>query len=249
MSASRSLVAAALAAALGCVHTTTADRRSADIHHDLGVEALRGGRFPDALKEFDAALAIDDRFPEAWRGRALVLDLGFGRADEAEKDYRRALELRPGFSEVHNDLGQLLAKTGRYAEAIRELDLALDDTSYREPYVARCNRGQALHAMGRREEGLAEIKACIALAPRYCTGRRELGRIHLAAGRVKEAIEELSAYVRLCEKVPDAHYQLGLAYMKEGDAALARESFERCEKLGEGTAVGDDCRRSRELLQ
>jgi type IV pilus assembly protein PilF len=246
----RSLVATAAALLAACAHgPSRSERQAADAHHDLAVEAIRAGRAPEALKEFDEALRIYPDFAEAQRGRGLVLEFGFGKLAEAERAYRRALELRPVYPEVHNDLGQLLAKTGRYAEAIRELDLALDDTSYREPYVARCNKGQALHAMGRREEGLAEIKACIALAPRYCTGRRELGRIHLAAGRVKEAIEEFSSYVRLCEKVPDAHYQLGLAYMKEGDAALARESFERCEKLGEGTAVGDDCRRSRELLQ
>ena len=49
--------------------------------------------------------------------------------------------------------------------------------------------------------------------------------------------------------MPDAHYQLGLAYMKQGNLAQARDAFERCASLGDGTAVGEDCRRSRELLQ
>jgi Tfp pilus assembly protein PilF len=249
MRPSPSLAAFGLAAALACAHTSTKDRRAADIHHDLGVEALRAGRFPDALKECDAALAIDDRFPEAWRGRALVLDLGFGRLDEAEKDYRRALAIRPSFSEVHNDLGQLLARKGRYPEAIAEFDAALDNMLYKEPYVARCNKGVALYRMGRKEEGIAELRATLQLVPTFCKGRRELGRVLLEEGRPKEAVEELGAYARWCEKVPDAHLQLGLARMRAGDIAGARESFEKCRDLGSGTADGEECRRSLSLLE
>ncbi len=234
---------------LACVHASTMDRHSAEIHHDLAAEALRGGRFPDALREFDAALALDDGFAEAHRGRALVLDLAFARLDEAEREYRRALDLRPAFSEAHSDLGQLLARTGRYDEAIAQFDAALENMLYKEPYVARCNKGLALHRMGRREEGMAELRACVASAPSFCKGRRELGRVLLADGKSREAVDELTAYVRYCERVPDAHLQLGLALMKAGDLAGARESFERCKELGEGTADGEECRRSLSLLE
>jgi type IV pilus assembly protein PilF len=241
---------ALLAAALACAHGPSAkERRTADIHHDLGLEALRAGRAQDALREFDQALVADDRFAEAHLGRGLVLELGFGRLDEAERAYRRAIELRPGYSDARNDLGQLLARTGRYDEAIVEFDAALSDMMYREPYVARCNKGQTLWHMGRKEDGLRELRACLAVAPRYCDGRRELGRLLLGDGRVKDALGELSAYARACEQRADAHLQLGLARMKAGDAAGARESFERCGQLGEGTEEGDECRRSLALLE
>src|SRR5512143_2449395 len=154
MRAARAL-AAVSAAALACAHVAS-DRRSAEIHHDLGAEALRSGRYPDALREFDAALAQDDGFAEAWRGRGLVLDLGFGRSEEAEKDYRKAIELRPAFSEAHNDLGQLLARTGRYPEAIAEFDAATENMLYKEPYLARCNKAVVLYRTGRKDEGIAE---------------------------------------------------------------------------------------------
>lgn len=244
------IIALAAATLLACAHgASSKERRSAEIHHDLGVEALRGGRFPDALREFDAALAIDDGFAEAQRGRAIVLDLGFGHSEEAEKAYRRAIALRHGYSEAHNDLGQLLARTGRLDAAVAEFDAALDNMLYKEPYVARCNKGLALHRMGRRQDGVAELRACLTVAPTYCKGRREFGRVLLEEGKVREALDELSAYARLCDKVPDAHLQLGLARMKAGDATGARESFERCRDLGNGTAEGEECRRSLALLQ
>ena len=244
------LAALAAAAALACVHgPSSKDQRSAEIHHDLAVEALRAGRFPDALREFDAALAIDPEFAEAHRGRGILLDLGFGRLDEAEKSYRRAVAVRPAFSEAHNDLGQLLARTGRWEEALREFDAALENMLYKEPYVARCNKGLAMHRMGRRDDGVAEMRACLAVAPAYCKGRRELGRVLLEDKRMREALDELAAYARFCERVPDAHLQLGLARMKSGDVAGARVEFERCRELGDGTTEGEECRRSLSQLE
>src|SRR5574338_865942 len=160
------LLPAVAVAVLACAHGPSAkERRSAEIHHDLGVEALRAGRLQDALREFDQALAANEKFPEAHLGRALVLELGFGRMDEAERAYRRAIALRPDYSEARNDLGQLLAKTGRYPQALVEFDAALSDMMYREPYVARCNKGQALFHMGRKDEGRRELRACLAAAP------------------------------------------------------------------------------------
>lgn len=244
------LVVLAAVLALACAHgPSSKDRRSAEIHHDLGVEALRGGRWPDALREFDAALAIDDRFADAHRGRALVLDFGFGRLEDAEKSYRRAIELRPAFSEAHNDLGQLLARTGRFDEAIREFDAALENMLYKEPFVARCNKGLAIYRAGRKDEGLAQMRSCVASAPGYCRGHRDLGRTLLEEKRTREALDELSAYARFCERIPDAHLQLGLARMKAGDVGGARASFERCRELGDATAEGEECRRSLSMLE
>ena len=187
--------------------------------------------------------------PEAHRGRGLTLEFGFGRTKEAEEEYRKAIKLKPNYSEAYNDLGQLLASTRRYEEAIAAFDEAVASPFYREPFVARCNKGQTLYGMGKREEGLREFRTCLAIAPRYCKGHRELGRIFLAEGKLKEALDELGTYARDCEQVVDAHLQLGLARMKAGDLPGSRSSFERCLALSRGAPSGDECRKSLELLQ
>lgn len=246
----RRALAPLLALALACAHGATGrDRQSAEIHHDLGVDALRSGRYPEALKEFDEALKLDEIFSDAHRGRGLTLEWGFGKQEEAEREYRRAIELRPGYSEAHNDLGQLLARTGRLQEAVKEFDAALVNMLYKEPWVARCNKGQALYQLGRKAEGLAELESCVSMSPRYCFGQRELGRLQLGEGRVREALESFERYARACDKAADAWYQMGLAHLKAGDADKARQSFQKCESLGGDSALGAECRRSRELLQ
>jgi Tfp pilus assembly protein PilF len=241
---------ALLLALLGaCAGAPTAKQREgAEIHTNLGLEALRAARTQDALREFELALKNDPGLAEAWLGRGLVMD-GFGRVEDAEKDYRKAIALKADFSEAHNNLGQLLARRGRHAEALEQFDLALANMYYREPFVARCNKGQALWAMGRREEGLEQLRACTGQAPRYCAGHRALGLAQLEAGRTKEALQSLQRYGQLCDKEPDAPYQLGLAYLRTGDAAGAREAFTRCEELAGSSELGTECRRSRDLLK
>lgn len=243
---------AALASLLlvACAHGSSSQaRQSAELKHALGMEALRGGRAADALKQFDAAIDVDSSYPDAWLGKGVVLERAFSRDADAEKAYRKAIDLNPTFPEALNNLGQLLARTGRTEEALTAFDAALAEMSYREPWVARMNKGLALYSASRKEEGLAEMRACLRSAPAYCAGHRTLGGILLSAGNVKEAIDEYAAYVRHCDKVADAHLQLGAAYMRAGDAEKAREELERCIQLGTGAVVGEECRKSLELLQ
>jgi type IV pilus biogenesis/stability protein PilW len=223
--------------------------KTAEIHHDLAVEALRAGRSQEALKEYDIALAADPDMPEALLGRGLVFEYGFGRLPEAEADYRHALQIRPNYPEAHNNLGQLLAKSGRQAEALAEFDKAIDINLYMEPWVARCNKGQTLYQLGRKEEGLAELRTCLRIAPKYCQGRRELGRILVSEGKSKEGIAELETYAKNCPKTADAQLQLGLARLKAGDAAGARTAFEKCEELAGEAPIAEECRSTAKLLK
>jgi type IV pilus assembly protein PilF len=241
---------AALTLLAGCSHAPSRkERESSEIHYNLGVEALRARRWTDALRELDAALAIDGGFAEAHLARGLVYEFGYAKEQEAVRDYQRAIELRPDYSEAHNNLGQLLARRGDYGGALREFDAALGNMYYGEPYVARCNRGEALYALGRKDEGRQELRSCLAAAPRYCAGYRSFGRLELSDGRVKEALELLGRYTALCGNVPDAWLQLGMAEMKAGDAEAARSAFRKCAEVAAGDPAGEECARAGERLQ
>ena len=239
-----------VAGASGCAHGPSGrDRRGAEIHSDLGLEALRAGRAQDALREFDTAVGLEPDLPEANLGRGLVLEYAFGKDAEAEAAYRRAIAVKPKYSEAHNDLGQLLAREGRLDEALREFNEALDNTFYMEPWVARCNKGQALVRAGRRDEGVEELKVCLRIAPAYCQGRREFGRLLLGEGKPAEAVEQLEAYAQSCAKLPDAHLQLGLAIMRTGDVERARAQLQQCVDLGGADPLADECRHELGLLR
>lgn len=245
----RSMALAVLAGALACSGAPTAKQKeSAEIHTNLGVEALRAGRTQEALREFEDALKSDDGLAEAHLGRGLVMEFGYTRPDEAEREYRAAIERKPNLSEAHNNLGQLLARQGKLQAAVAEFEVALENMYYREPYVARCNKGQALYRLGRKEEGLADLQTCLAQNPRFCVGHREMGRIFLEEGKAKEARAALQKYTQFCDKEPDAWYQLGLAQLKLGEAEGAREAFGRCQELAGSSDLAAECRRNLQLL-
>ena len=183
------LAVSILLAASACAHgARSRDKETAIVHADLGAEAVGAGRAQDAMKSYDEALKYDPDLAEAHLGRGVVLELAFGKLDEAEAEYRKAILLKPTLAEAHNNLGQLLARTGRLEEAVKEFDVAASIMLYREPWVARCNKGQALWRLGKKDEGLAEMKACLNFQPKYCQGWRELGRIQLQDGNGKDAV-------------------------------------------------------------
>ena len=81
-----------------------------------GQDAHEKNDFQTALKFYDEALKLFPEFPEAelQRGNAL---LSLNKSDEAEKSFRRALELREDWSLPMTNLGALLVEKGEFAEA------------------------------------------------------------------------------------------------------------------------------------
>src|SRR5262249_22780340 len=72
------------------------------------------------------------------------------------------------------------------------------------------------------------------IAPNLYPARNVLGRVLLELGQTERAVKELEEGVRLAPNVPEMHYALARAYTRMGrkqDAARARETFQRLEKL------------------
>src|SRR5687768_4759620 len=72
------------------------------------------------------ALEIDDTLAECHTSQARVLHVFDWNWNDAEREYKRAIELNPRYPVVHQWYGGLLEKTGRFNESISERKLALD---------------------------------------------------------------------------------------------------------------------------
>ncbi len=88
-------------------------------------DAHEKGDFSGALKLYEKALAIAPEFPEAeyQRGSAFV---SLNKLDEAEKAFRRAIELRADWTLPMASLGSILVNSNRYTEAEKVLTKALE---------------------------------------------------------------------------------------------------------------------------
>jgi tetratricopeptide (TPR) repeat protein len=133
------------------------------------------------------------------------------RLQEAEKELRFGLSLKPNFPHLHEDLGGVLALQGRYEEAIASLEHAVQ----LDPTLALAHRklGQALAMVGRGEEADEHFQD-------YFDKRPVDGDIAKAAnlmkdGQVDEAIDQYRQILREHPDNVNAMRFLAMAYFQE----------------------------------
>ena len=201
--------------------------QAADIHQQLGDNLLSQGDPQQALKEYMQSLDYEET-PEAHNGIGLIYAWSLSRPADGEKELKRAIEMKPDYSEAMTNLGALYIARGRYAEAVDPLDKAARDPLYKSRVLAQSNLGWALYKAGQTEKGIGEIKAALSVAPKYCLGWRQLGTIYAEQSRLDDAVTAFGRYAEECPEVPDAHLQTGKVLARQSKAAQARAEFERC---------------------
>ncbi len=201
--------------------------QAAEIHQQLGDNLLHDGDSRQAMKEYLESIDFDET-PEAHNGLGLIYAWSLGRPADAEKEFKRAIELRPGFSEAMTNLGALYISRARFAEAVPLLETAARDALYRSRVLAQSDLGWALYKNGQAEKGISEIRGALVVAPKYCLGWRQLGTIFSEQSKLDDANEAFARYAVECPDVPDAHLQSGKVLARLSKAAAARSEFERC---------------------
>ena len=216
-------------------------QHAAEIQNDLAVGSLNQGDYQSAYQEFQQAVALDDTLADAHNGLGLVLHLNYQKYADAEVQYKRAIELRPTFSEARVNLGNLYLDEGRYDEAIAQYETALNDMLYRTPHFAQSNLGWAFYKKGETDKAIESVKAAVTAVPNFCQGWRTLGLIYEGTGRTDKACDAFAEFAQDCPSVADAHQQLGLCRVKLGRTELARVSFAACVEHASPGLLRDDC--------
>jgi predicted O-methyltransferase YrrM len=88
--------------------------------HQRGLDSYHSGRFDDAVSLLSEALH-EQETSELWNDWASA-QIATRRMAEAERGFRRALQLDPENADAAANLGALLATAGRHAEALRFLE-------------------------------------------------------------------------------------------------------------------------------
>ncbi len=139
-----------------------------------------------------------------WRQSATYVD--------AETLYRTALAKNPDSWMAHNQLGNVLVRSGRTQEAFPEYDAALRlRPDIAEPHLSR---GVALIRSDstRISEAIAEFETAVRIDPAWAEAHVDLGNALLYVnGRIPSAIAEYQAALRLKPDLAEAHNGLGMA--------------------------------------
>lgn len=180
------------------------------------------GRAAEAATE---ALRLDPELGEAHCTMGYVKAVAELAWSDAEREYRRALELSPGSADTYDLYGRLCAGLARYDEAIALLMRAQE----LDPLAHRVDIATALIRAGRIDEAVARAEAAVEVDP--CDrARATLGWAYFLSGKREQGLAELERAVSLSPDDTIWLAQLGEAYGMAGDAARARSILHALEE-------------------
>jgi len=176
------------------------------------------------------ALSINPDLAEAHISLANALFHSEWKWADAEREYKRALELKPTYEEAHHSYSHYLTLAGRHAEAIEESQLLLR----LDPLSSHMNShlGLAYLQAGRFDEALAQFKKTIALDPNYMRVYAHLGFAYEWRKMFPEAITAYKKGVSLAGETLEGQADLARALIegserKEGLLILRRLESEK----------------------
>ncbi len=147
----------------------------------------------------------------------------------AMENYRKALEINPGYEDAHNNLGYAYANLKRYPEAIAEYEKAL---KIRPNHVeVNNNLGNALADVGRLDEAIEHYMIVLRQKPDHADAHNGLAIALSMKGRYDEAIEHFHEALRYKPNDAGAHSNLGNTYGMQGKFDLAIAEYIEALKL------------------
>jgi len=168
---------------------------------------------PQAKAAALRALEIDDSLAEAHTALGFYLSNYEWDRNGSEKEYRRAIELKPNYAAAHHWLGGDLSNVKRFDDSLVELRRAeeLDPLS---PIIGT-NLGDTLVFARRYDEAIAQYKRTLVRNPNFAYAHQALGRAYGSNGMYPEAIAETRTSIEL-DHAPVGKGYLGLWLAKSG---------------------------------
>jgi DNA-binding winged helix-turn-helix (wHTH) protein/tetratricopeptide (TPR) repeat protein len=144
--------------------------------------------FPQAIAAAERALELDDSLAEAHTSLAYARFIYERQWEKAERGFRRAVELSPGYATAHQWYAFLLAALGRQGEAVAQARQAreLDPLSL----VINADLGMVL-CFARDPAAEEQLRRTLDLDASFSYAHFELGFSLQQQGRLEEAVAEL----------------------------------------------------------
>lgn len=173
--------------------------------------------WPKARAAAERALALDSTLAEAHTTLAYGTFMFERDLRAAERGFRRAIALEPGYATAHHWYGDFLGGRGDLEGYLQEIRLAhaLDPLS---PMIGT-EVGRALWALRRSDEAVKQLEQVLRSAPTFAEAHVTLGRVYIQQGRPADAIGALQKAVELRGR--DA---LDVAELAYGYAVAGRKS-------------------------
>jgi len=151
--------------------------------------------YPKAKAAAIKALELDNALGEAHTSLAFSLDVFDWDWESAEKEFRRAIELNPGYATAHHWYAWHLSEMGRNSEAIAEMRKAenLDPLSL----IISADVAEILLVAHLNDEAIAQSRKTVDMDPNFAIAHYELGQAFVQKHSYNEAIGEFQKAIEL----------------------------------------------------
>jgi serine/threonine-protein kinase len=193
--------------------------------------------YPKARTAAQKALELDPDLAEPHATLGYILHEFEWNQAEAEKEFKRAIELDPNYPSAHQWYGEYLSRMGRFAEAIAEQEraLELDPLSL----IINVTLGNAYRADGRYDDAIAQYNKALEIDPSFVKALGNLFNAYIDKGLYEEAFKTF-ARIRLLRGNPPEEVEKGTAnaiavYRRSGARGFWQMALEQSEKRARET--------------
>jgi tetratricopeptide (TPR) repeat protein len=193
---------------------------------------IRDAAMPKAREMALTALSLDDDLADAHASLAFVKMHYEWKFQDAEKEFKRAIDLDPNYSTTHHWYAYDLAAMDRMDEAVAEIKRARET----DPISAIINTDVAemLYWARRYDEAMQQAKVTIEMEPNFAHAHRVLERIYDEKHMYPEAIAEGERAVALSGEDMWMLLDLATTYASAGHMGEMRDTLKRVSNLSPG---------------
>ncbi|MGB8541499.1 MAG: tetratricopeptide repeat protein [Candidatus Acidiferrales bacterium] len=184
--------------------------------------------FPKAKAAAIKALELDSALSEAHNSLAFCFDAFDWDFESAGKEFRRAIELNPGYATAHHWYAWHLSLMGQYDDAIAEMRKAknLDPLSL----IINSDLAELLVIAHFYDESIIQSRKTIGMDPNFALAHNQLAQAYLQKHMYAEAVAELQKAVELSNGSPTCIANLARAYAASGKPSEALKLLDDLKK-------------------
>ena len=215
---------------------STNDRECSFAYANIGDAYFYLKDWKKSIKYYETAIRLSDEQKTAMNYFTIGFAYGALRENtKAEAAFRESLALDPSDSETNNNLGNSLARQGKFDEAIHFYEIGIElSTDDEERSIAYVNLGRMYEVREEWEKVIEHFENAIRLNELQKTVQNFFS-IGIAYGKLKEDGKAAAAFRECLARDPtniEAHINLGASLANEGKFDEAMPYFKRGIEFG-----------------
>jgi type IV pilus assembly protein PilF len=228
--ASLLLIGVAALALAACSSTSSTKRKkekgdASNYNMQLGMAYLNQGDLGLAKEKLDRAVAENPGDPNVHSAMAMLQDR-LGHPEQADKEFKAALNLGPRNPDVLNNYAVYLCRNGRTDEGVKSFEEAAHNALYRTPEAAYTNAGVCLRGAKRETQAAMSFQRALQVKPNFAEAAYQLADLDFQRGEVQDARETVDRFIASFEATPDL-LLLGVRINRKQGDRVAEERFAR----------------------